>query len=192
MANLINPQSEVKLLNVSIQNDYKNQYSFLNINEQTNFFINLVIKSFNKLTFIKDGEIVVEGQIYSLLNSNYLMFQNTGFSNKWFYAFITNIEYISPNSTKIFYELDVFQTWYFDITYLSSFIVREHVTDDSKGKNTIDENLGFGDYIVKNSDYLKQINNWYYIVVTSETLDQKKLYGKYDNIFSRTLLLCVS
>lgn len=192
MANLINPQSEVKLLNVSIQNDYKNQYSFSNINEQNNFFNSLVIKSFNKLTFIKDGEIVVEGQIYSLLNSNYLMFQNTGFSNKWFYAFITNIEYVSPNSTKIFYELDVFQTWYFDITYLSSFIVREHVTDDSKGKNTIDENLGFGDYIVKNSDYLKQINNWYYIVVTSETLDQKKLYGKYDNIFSRTLLLCVS
>lgn len=184
MSNIINPQSKVILLNVPIHNDYKNQYTFTNKHEQYNFFYIRYTHIFNNLTFIRDGEIIVEGQIYSIFNCNYMMFQNSGFTDKWFYAFITDIEFVSQNSTKIKYELDVFQTWYFDINYKSSFIVRKHVTDDSIGANTLDENLGFGDYIVRNSDYLLQINNWYYIVVTTEDLEQHKLYGKYDNIFS--------
>ena len=76
------------------------------------------------------------------------MFKNTGFSNKWFYAFITEIEFVNQNSCLVHYELDVFQTWYFEINYLSSFIVREHVTDDSVGLHTIPENLEKGEYII--------------------------------------------
>lgn len=57
MANLINPNSECKLLNVAIQNDYKNQYTFTSLQEQTNFFLNKVTHNFSSLTFVRDGII---------------------------------------------------------------------------------------------------------------------------------------
>lgn len=193
MSNYVNPNSEVYLLNVSISNDYKNQYSFPSLEAQTNFFLNKANGNVkNELTFVKDGEIILEGQLYSFLNSNYMMFKNTGFSNKWFYAFITDMEYVNENATRIFYELDVFQSWYFELNYKTSFIVRQHVTDDTIGANTLDEGLGYGDYIIRNSDYLKQIENWYYVIVATEKMDEDKIYGIYDNIFSRFCLLCLS
>lgn len=62
MPNYINPQSIVKLLNVKISNDYKNQYTFANVNDQTNFFSSKVVTNgnFNNLTFVKDGVICLE------------------------------------------------------------------------------------------------------------------------------------
>ena len=74
-----------------------------------------------------------------MLEYNYCMYQNNNYTNKWFYAFITDMEFVNENTTKIHYELDVFQTWYFEINYLPSFIIREHVTNDTIGANTIDE-----------------------------------------------------
>jgi len=192
MANFINPQSECKLLNVSIQNDYKNQYTFSSIQEQTNFFLSKATsKNFTKLTFIRDGEIAVQGQIYSLYNSNYLMFKNTGFKDKWFYAFITEIEYSNENCSIIHYELDVFQSWYFEINYLTSFIVRQHVTDDTIGANTIDEGLGYGDYIFhENTNHLLvSLNNYIYVMCVTQGIpnddsDHFILGEIYDNIYS--------
>ena len=54
------------------------------------------------------------------------MFQNTEFNSKWFYAFITKIEYIQKNLTRIYFDIDIFQTWHFDVTWKPSFVVREH------------------------------------------------------------------
>lgn len=186
MSNFINPQSECILLNVAIENDYKNQYTFTSLAEQEAFFKSKATsKNFTKLTFIKDGQITVQGDVYSLYNANYLMFKNTGFKDKWFYAFITEINYVSENSSVINYELDVFQSWYFDINYDSSFIVRKHVTDDTIGANTIEENLGYGDYIFKNIQPLLAVSQWYYFMLISEDLATDKPYSlKYDNIFA--------
>ena len=192
MSNYINPQSEVKLLNVSIKNDYKNQYTFASLSEQTNFFMSKSIgKNFNNCTFIRDGQISVEGHIYEVYNCNYLMFKNTGFKDKWFYAFVTSIEYISENSTLINYEIDAFQSWYFNINYKQSFIVREHVTNDSIGANTVDENLGYGDYVFYGLNYnLMNLSDFYFVVGTTQSKpsspdDNTYIMGKnYDGIYS--------
>ena len=192
MLNLINPQSTCKLLNVNISKDNKNQYSFANKDAQTNFFLSKSIsKDFTKLTFIEDGQITVEGNIYSLYNANYLMFQNTGFTDKWFYAFITDMKFINQNTTLIYYELDVFQSWYFDINYHDSFIVRKHVTNDAIGANTLDENLGYGDYIIEEATPLLLAGNWwYFLVITEEYISETPPEGEeipaylYDDVFS--------
>lgn len=102
------------------------------------------------------------------MKANYLMFKNTGFKDKWFYAFITKFEYESENSTTIYFELDVFQSWYFEINYYQSFVVRKHVTDDSIGANTLDENFGTGDYVFKNVHLLKDLSDLYYVIIASE------------------------
>ena len=192
MSNYINPQSECRLLNVSITNDYKNQYTFGSVQEQTNFFLSKATSNhFTSLTFVRDGIITVEGQIYNLYNANYLMFKNKGFKDKWFYAFITEIEYVDEDTSLIHYELDVFQTWYFDIIYKQSFIVREHVTDDSIGANTLEENLGYGDYIFYDVNHvLQNLTDFIYVVAVSEPYpesptDNYHVTGNlYDGIYS--------
>ena len=193
MTNFINPQSTCKLLNVKIGQDNKHQYSFDNINSQTKFFLSKSIsKDFTKLTFIQDGQITVEGSLYSLYNANYLMFQNSGFSNKWFYAFITDMKYVSANTTLIFYELDVFQSWYFDINYHESFILRHHVTDDTIGKNTINENLGYGDYIFEDIEPLQLVDEWWYFLLLTEELGSDDVEDSmYANIYDNILSGCI-
>ena len=192
MINFINPQSEVKLLNVNIKNDYKHQYTFSNITEQTNFFLSKATgKNFSKCTFVKDGEITVEGHIYENYNANYLMFRNTGFSDKWFYAFITSIDYVNENACTIHYELDCFQTWYFDIHYKQSFIVREHVASDNIGEHTVDEGLGYGDYVFFDAPTsIQNLNDFYYVMAVTQSIpdsaDDNDFVrgGLYDGIFS--------
>lgn len=60
------------------------------------------------------------------------MYQNSNYSNKWFYAFITSMEYKNDNTTYIKLETDIWQTYQFEIQFKPSFIVREmvNVSDD--------------------------------------------------------------
>lgn len=190
MSNYINPQSQCILINIPIENDYKNQYSFSSLQAQESFFKSKKVtgKEFTNLTFIRDGEISVEGSYNEIFRANYLMFQNTGFSNKWFYAFITDVDYVNENCSVIHYELDYFQTWYFDIQYKTSFVLREHVEDDSIGKNIIDEGLDFGEYIYKDVEQLIDLNNYGYIICSTEHIsDTSPDYeaGVIDNLFDK-------
>ena len=60
------------------------------------------------------------------------MYQNANYGDKWFYAFIVNMRYISDYTTEIEILTDAFQTWQFDIIFKQSFVEREmlNVADD--------------------------------------------------------------
>lgn len=60
-----------------------------------------------------------------------MMYQNTHYSNKWFYAFILGMEYVNDNMTRIVITTDPFQTWQFDITFMQSFVEREMIATNS-------------------------------------------------------------
>ena len=75
------------------------------------------------------------------------MFQNTSFGNKWFYAFITNAEYVNNDAAEITFEIDDMQTWAFDYEVKKSYVEREHSATDQIGDNLIPENLELGDYV---------------------------------------------
>ena len=50
------------------------------------------------------------------------------FLTKWYYAYyFKRVEWLSPNSTKVYLKTDVFQTYQFDVDYKVSFIEREHI-----------------------------------------------------------------
>ena len=53
------------------------------------------------------------------------MYQNENYSNKWFYAFITNMTYVNDGLTYVQIATDVYQTWQFDITFKKCFVERE-------------------------------------------------------------------
>jgi hypothetical protein len=85
----------------------------------------------------------------SVYDCNYVMFQNTFWGNKWFYAFIRRINYINPDTTEIEYEIDSYQTYQFDYTVKPSLVEREHPVDDSYFGNQQKEPLSVP-YVMEN------------------------------------------
>ena len=142
----VTPDTTIHLLKVPIEIDNLNQLTFANATAQYNYFISCPKKTEDDVYYQrKDDVIWWSDHIDNILSYNYVMYQNTNYSNKWFYAFITKMEYENDETTKIYIETDVFQTWQFDIVYKASFVEREHVNDDTIGKHTIPENLDIGE-----------------------------------------------
>ena len=150
----IEPNGQVKIIrNVDLDNKYDNTIYFASRTAQYNYFNSKVKYSYNKISYqrIKRNYIRVEINAENLYDCNYLMFQNTSFGSRWFYAFITKVEYLSNMVSQIEYEIDVFQTWFMDCTMGMSFVDREHSVYDTLYSNLIDEQLELGPYY--NSEY---------------------------------------
>ena len=149
----ITPQGQLYLCKTKLENDYKNQLTFSNATAQLNYFNSVIQHTFDNYTYIKKDNVVQVGKnIDEIIDCNYLFYRNTGFTNKWYFCFITNMEYVNENCTRITFETDCYQTWLFQIEYKQSFVEREHVNDDSVGLHTVPENLETGEYIC-NSHY---------------------------------------
>ena len=144
----ITPQGQLYLCKTKLENDYKNQLTFSSASAQLSYFNSVIEHTFDNYTYIKkDNVIQVGANIDKIIDCNYLFYKNIGFTNKWYFCFITNMEYVNENCTRITFETDCYQTWLFQIEYKQSFVEREHVNDDSVGLHTVPENLETGDYI---------------------------------------------
>lgn len=149
----ITPQGQLYLCKTPLENDYKNQLTFSNANAQMTYFNSRVQRTFDNYTYIKkDNSVKLGVNIDEIIDCNYLFYKNTGFTNKWYFCFITNMEYVNENCTLVAFETDCYQTWLFQIQYKQSFVEREHVNDDTVGLHTVPENLETGEYIC-NSHY---------------------------------------
>ena len=156
----ITPDTNIKLLKCPLELDNKNQITFSNATAQYNYFNSLPkLETDGSYYQRKDSSIYYPDNFDDLLEYNYVMYQNNNYSNKWFYAFIENIEYVSDNCTRLEITTDVFQTWQFDLTYKPSFVVREHTNDDTVGSNVLPENLEIGEYICNKFDKLLHSND---------------------------------
>ena len=151
----VTPNTVVHFLNVPLENNYKNQIYFDNRSNQTTFMMTKRVKdtdgnplTFSNLTYQrKDNVIRVPVHIDKMINANYVMYQNTSYTDRWFYAFITKMEYVNDGRTDVYIETDVWQTWFDRITLKKSFVEREHVTDDTIGLHTVPEGLETGEYV---------------------------------------------
>lgn len=126
---VIAPETNIILLKVPLTLDNKNQLTFHSKTDQYNYFYNLSDKlEYNECTYLrKDDVIRWEGNYEQLLSYNYCMYQNKSYGNKWFYAFITNMEYKTNSTTYIKIKTDIYQTWQFDIIFKHSFVEREMI-----------------------------------------------------------------
>ena len=143
--------SKVYLLSVPLENDYKNTLYFNSKDSQTSYFQSKVVDSLKieDSSYQRKDNIIRFPKGYDKIsNVNYVMYQNSNYSNKWFYAFVTDLEYINDELTYIHIETDVIQTWLFDYTLKESFVEREHVSSDNVGEHTYPENLELGDFLV--------------------------------------------
>lgn len=152
-------KTKAYLLNVPLENDYKNTLYFTSKSAQEEYFKSRIKRTYNDFSYQRKDEPVyidttdsngLASEYDDLINAgvNYIMYQNSHYSNKWFYAFITDIKYISDGVVEIQLETDVIQTWLFEFNVKASFVEREHVSDDTIGKHTIPEGLETGEYII--------------------------------------------
>ena len=140
----IAPNSIIKIMhNVPLDDTYNHTIKFASLSAQQTYFSGsgVVKYTLDKQSYqrVERGKMRVEILSDNLYDCNYLAFQNTSFGTKWFYAFITSVEYVNDVTSEITFEIDVMQTYLFDITVGSCFVEREHVTDDTIGVNTVKE-----------------------------------------------------
>lgn len=173
--------SRLVLLKTSLENDYKHTLYFTDSGSQRDYFLSRKVKNydFTNLTYIRNNHSIKVPLIYDdVVGCNYVMYQNKS-DTKWYYAFITDLKYISNGVTEIIIETDCIQSWLFAYTVQPSFVEREHVSDDTIGANTYPETVELGEYVVNH--YEKDENLTKLKCVMASTVfpfDKSELYGK--------------
>ena len=157
------PTNRVRLIkNVPFSVNYQDVVLFDDTTAQQNYFNSLSFKEFDNITYTRNnGQIKVNANRETLLDYNYMYFQNSNYGDKIFYAFITDVIYINPNTSLIKFVIDEWQTWCFDLTFRPTFIERKHCrrwnADGTPVINTVPEGLNYGsEYITK---YHEDYNN---------------------------------
>ena len=146
----IEPNTIIRLLkNCPLDNTYDHTIYFDDSEKQYAYFAGLTKYALSRQTYqrVNQSRMRVQYKADDLYDCNYLMFQNTSFGNKWFYAFIKSVEYVNNITSEIVYEIDVMQTWAFDYQLGQCFVDREHSATDVFGENTIPESLEHGPYV---------------------------------------------
>lgn len=146
----IAPNTTVVLMKgVPLSNDYQHTLWFDSAAAQQTYFQSCTKKTYTALSYqrYENGMIKIEEDYSVALTYNYLMFKNSAFENKWFYAFITDVQYDNNNRVNIYYEIDEIQTWLFDVTLLPCTIEREHSLTDNIGDSLTGEPVELGPII---------------------------------------------
>lgn len=144
----IPPNSDVVLCRgVPIESDYKYTLYFDSIAAQNNYFFSKAFKQFHNVSYQRERRnyITLEIPATQVYACNYLLFKNTSYGEKWFFAFVDSVEYVNDNVTDIHYELDMMQTWMFEYTLMQCLVEREHSVTDKIFENTRPENIGYGE-----------------------------------------------
>ena len=133
----IAPSSTVKLYS-GVQIIPGRQIAFSSKANQTAYFASKLVQSDTPCTYVRRTySVKVEVALSVVKNCNYISFVNPDFENITWYARITNYEYVNNACTEIFYAIDYFQTFMFDVNFEVCTIDREQlsVTDYAKSEN---------------------------------------------------------
>lgn len=169
---MVTPNTIVKLYSgIPCDPTYQNVLQWDSVTEQNQFFANQVpVATYTDFQFI-DGtrELRIKRQMENCYHINYVAYQNHRYGNKWFYAFVSDMRYLSPESTALILDEDVWASWQFDLTFNKSFVERETVSDDTIGANTVPEDLEIGPYVAT-KEANKIYSNYYIVMIATELI----------------------
>ena len=213
----VEPNSTIQLMHIDgLDNRYMHTLYFATVAKQNTFMTGKVGLTLNKNSYQRAGSgyLKIKKPYDEVYNYNYLRFQNTPviveeppyedplnpktvYSNKWYYAFITGIEYINENTTYISYQIDVMQTWFVGATCNPCEVEREHTNSDGWAENLEDEPVGSDAYDADGDNVYTDPNiTGYALVITttgvnrqtitdpSQVLDQTTYAGLSEGLFN--------
>lgn len=180
------PGTRVDLVNVNWDNNYRDVVKFAN-KAALNTFIDSKASAgitVNNMTYAKPGEDIYLGIPYNRVNRyNYLRASNPLMPipddiQKDFYYFILECEFVNPTTTRIRVQLDVWQTYVYDVSFGNCYVERGHigVANSNKFNNygrdylTVPEGIDIGGeyrHIARRSDVLIRNN----IVSSEDSID---------------------
>lgn len=152
-----------------LNTSYANVIDFESSDSRQRWFENKTLKVVktnfkydNNRTYIVINENFEESKLY-----DYLWFNKNG--RGWFY-FITGHEIVTENNTRLYIELDIFTSYMFSYSFMSTFIDRMHVprwNGDIPTYNMEDEEIDIGEYVLIEKEDLCELGKS--VVVTSST-----------------------
>lgn len=153
----INPSTTIQFMkNTGLSMSHENTLYFASESDKNSYWTSWMASH---------GQVGVVNQTYQRANRNYcriqstmavmynvdyMRFINTQFEGKWFYAFVTAINYINNNTVEVEYVLDPVMTWMGTFSLKQCFIDRQHTLNDGIGNNIAEEGLSVGPYVDEN------------------------------------------
>lgn len=185
----IEPNTTIKLYSgIPLDNTYEHTLYFASLSAQNAYFHGGIAKytlANNSYQRVERGRMRIEKKADDIYDCNYIAFQNTNYGNKWFYAFITGVEYINNVTSEITFELDDMQTYFFDVVLKPCYVEREHSATDEIGENLNPEPVELGELVSDDFDGTGEMGAKS-IVVASAGIDQVFPYKGtvYTGVFS--------
>ena len=170
----VEPNTNIRLLhNVPLDTTYDHTILFQSEGAQIQYFQSMTKYTFTSQTYqrVRRGVARLQQTAENLYDCNYMMFQNTAFGNKWFYAFIKNVEYVNNVTSEIEFEIDVLQTWHFNYQLDACFVERQHTTTDNIGDHLEAEPVALGESIFNGWEQLTTFSSDLLIVVAIAEVD---------------------
>lgn len=147
--------------NVPLSNDYRDTILFGSVSAQSSYFLGKAKYTWSDMTPIKlQNRIRIPVNAEQVYDCNYCTWLNANFGTKRFYGFILAVNYINTNMCEIEIEMDVMQTWQFDMIWHKCFVEREHINNDEIGANVVEEGLEVGEMVYEEVSDSGYFNNY--------------------------------
>lgn len=189
----IEPNTTIKLYSgIPLDDTYNHTLWFDSLGAQTGYFHSGIAKytlTNNSYQRVEKGKMRIEKRAEDLYDCNYLAFQNANYGNKWFYAFVTGVEYINNVTSEVSFEIDSMQTYLFDVEVKDCFVAREHSVTDEVGDNILPEPVECGEYIGSDYGLIEDVSTMCVIIAIVNGTD---VGNKYDGIYSGAVLKAFS
>ena len=165
--------------NLSFPLDNSHVRRFASLSTQTAYFDSLPKTTLENFVYTRvdnyDFTFNVTGKIQGSQQWGYMRLKNLFDGNRWYYCFVTKVEYVDDNTVKVYGSLDFYQTYVFDMTILESLVERQHERlYQSNGLpvlNTVDEGLDYGaEYRVVSTRKVVTSPLRWLVIVTSKSL----------------------
>lgn len=179
----IQPNSIIEFFgDINLSSNYENTLYFANEAAKDNYFSGLTkLGTVSNCTYTREnrGSVRVELPMSRLIGATYMRFKNTSFENKWFYAFVTKVDYVNNLTTEVQFQLDKIMTWMGTFTLNQCYIERQHTLNDGIGNNIAEEGLSIGEYIVEDSEeYTMGLSRIVLVYIENEaTVSSGKIVG---------------
>lgn len=159
---------------IKIDRNYKNTLSYNTQNMLSLCEANKIAKRTNYSFIRTNNSILVDFRYQDCLLANYIAFQNPDYSNKWFFAWIDEVNYKNDSTTELKFTVDAWSTWWSDWIAKQCFVLREHVNSDAIGEHTVPENLETGEFTLnaRKQDFMNAVSNFVICMGVTELPDE--------------------
>jgi hypothetical protein len=124
--------------NVKWSNDYKHTMLFTSQSARDDFMQDNLSKLKNNVIYYNPNRYIdVAGRLQNAESYNYVFYSNdSDISSTKYCCFVTNYEYIAPDTTRLYIELDVFQMLIYSTNFYQSYIERAIISKSADNANT--------------------------------------------------------